>query len=284
MSGTLYLVATPIGNLEDITLRALRILREVDLIAAEDTRVSGKLLKHYEIKTPMISYYQHNQVQRGAELLAMLHDGKNIAMISDAGTPAVCDPGSSIAMAAITEGLPVVAIPGASALLAALVSSGLDSTAFCFGGFLPRQKKDRRNTLLSLSRESRTMIFYEAPHRVLATLKDMAEIFGAERAMAIGRELTKLHEELLRGSIIDMLEAFSVREPKGEFVLIVSGAAEKQEQPDAVDVEVELKLLLEQGLPRKEAARILAEKYGLKVREVYDMGLRCIMSGNMLKK
>ncbi|MBQ6808533.1 MAG: 16S rRNA (cytidine(1402)-2'-O)-methyltransferase [Firmicutes bacterium] len=275
MSGTLYIVATPIGNLEDISFRALRILREVDIIAAEDTRVSRKLLNHFEIKKPLISYYEHNKTLREQALMELLLEGKDLALISDAGTPAISDPGQDLVQAAAARNIPVVVLPGASAMLTALVGSALDTGRFCFEGFLPRDKKERRERLQELRAEKRTMIFYEAPHRLKTILADMQEAWGAERRISAGRELTKLHEEMLRGTIGELCQLYAQQEPRGEYVLVVAGAEE--EAPEEIDPELiagELDSLLESGMPRKEAARILADRYGMKVRDIYQMGLK----------
>jgi len=275
MSGTLYIVATPIGNLEDISFRALRILREVDIIAAEDTRVSRKLLNHFEIKKPLISYYEHNKTLREQALMELLLEGKDLALISDAGTPAISDPGQDLVQAAAARNIPVVVLPGASAMLTALVGSALDTGRFCFEGFLPRDKKERRERLQELRAEKRTMIFYEAPHRLKTILADMQEAWGAERRISAGRELTKLHEEMLRGTIGELCQLYAQQEPRGEYVLVVAGAEE--EAPEEIDPKLiagELDSLLESGMPRKEAARILADRYGMKVRDIYQMGLK----------
>ncbi|MDO4732869.1 MAG: 16S rRNA (cytidine(1402)-2'-O)-methyltransferase, partial [Bacillota bacterium] len=213
MSATLYVVSTPIGNLEDISLRALRILREVDLIAAEDTRVSRKLLNHFEIKKPLISYYEHNKSLRTGALLDALQEGKSLALISDAGTPAVSDPGQDLVQAAVACDIPVVVIPGASAILTALVASALDTQRFCFEGFLPREKKERRERLQELVGEQRTMIFYEAPHRLKKSLADMEEAWGSERQISLGREMTKLHEDMLRSTIGELRQLYEQQDP-----------------------------------------------------------------------
>lgn len=276
MAGTLYLVTTPIGNLEDITLRAIRVLSEADLVAAEDTRLGGRLLRHLQIKKPLISYYEHNKQLRGEMLIAELRAGKKIALISDAGTPCLSDPGADLVRAALAEGIEVIAIPGASALLTALTVSGLDNGPFCFEGFLARDKATRRKRLQALMRETRVMVFYEAPHRLRATLDDMAAAFGPERKIAVCRELTKLYEEKLRGSIGEMQALFAEREPRGEFTLVVAGYT-----PPQIAVEIDwaaltaaLERLLAQGMPRKQAARELAAAYGLPVKSVYDLGLK----------
>lgn len=274
MSGILYLVATPIGNLEDITLRALRILREVDLIAAEDTRLSGRLLAHFEIKKPLLSYYEHNKRSREQEILALLAEGNNIALITDAGTPALSDPGADVAVAALQAGIEVVAIPGASAMLTALTMSGWGGGPFCFEGFLPREPGVRRQRLAELAADRRTLILYEAPHRLRGLLDDIELVCGAERQAVICRELTKIHEQQLHGSIAELRQIFAEQEPRGEFVLLLSGAAEARADISQEQLSAELQRLLDQGLPRKQAARLLAESYGLRVRDIYDLGLK----------
>lgn len=273
--GKLYLVATPIGNLGDISPRAAQTLREADLIAAEDTRVSGRLLKALEIKKPLISYFEHNKSLRGGELIARLKAGQNIALISDAGMPAISDPGAELVRLAIEAGIETVVIPGPNAALSALVLSGLDSGRFAFEGFLPREKAKRRAALVALADERRTLLFYEAPHRLLFTLADMADIFGPERQAAAGRELTKLHEEMRRGTLAELLAHFTVVAPRGEFTLVVAGASEiAPDLPTDEELSAELAALLEAGQGRKQAAKLLAEKYGLPAKQLYGLGLK----------
>lgn len=222
MSGTLYVVATPIGNLEDITLRALRVLREVDLIAAEDTRHTKKLLDRYGIRKPMVSYHEHNERERAEQLIRELKGGKDVALVSDAGTPAVSDPGYVLIRRCIEEGVRVVPVPGPSALIAALCVSGLPVHRFAFEGFLPHKEGKRRKRLEELKDEERTLIFYESPHRLLKTLRDMLDILG-DREIAVARELTKVHEEVFRGRINEAIEKFSSSPVKGEITLVVEG-------------------------------------------------------------
>ncbi len=275
MSGTLYLVATPIGNLEDISARALRILGEVDVIAAEDTRVSRGLLNHFAIKKPLISYYEQNKLFRQQELLARLEAGQNIALISDAGMPAISDPGVDIAAAAMDAGFAVVAIPGACALITALVISGMDTTRFVFEGFLPREKRERRQRLAQLAGETRTLLFYEAPHRLVAVLADFAEAFGGERKIALARELTKLHEQCLRLTLAEAITYYQQNQPRGEFVLVVAGAAPVvTAAPATAQLTEELNALLAQGNSRKQAAKELACRYQLPVKAMYALGLK----------
>lgn len=273
MAGKLYLVATPIGNLEDITLRAIRILQEVDLVAAEDTRNSGLLLKHLNIKKPMISYFEHNKKLREDRLLHELASGKDIALICDAGTPGLSDPGADIVVAALAKDIEVIAIPGASALLTALTASGLNQGSFCFEGFLPREKGARRRALQRLAQEQRVMVFYEAPHRLLAVLKDMAAAWGDKRQIAVCRELTKMFEEIQRGSLSSMLAYFSEHQPRGEFTLIVAGQQPEETPIDWSIIEEELQSMLAEGVARKEASKHLAEKYQVKSKDIYSLGL-----------
>jgi len=220
--GILYLVPTPVGNLEDITLRAIRILKEADLILAEDTRTSGILLKHFDIKNAMLSYHKFNEHQTVDRVVERLKAGETVAVISDAGTPSISDPGFLVAREAIRAGIEVITLPGATAFVPALVSSGLPSDRFCFEGFLP-QKKGRQTRLEALREESRTMIFYESPHRVVKALQQFIEVFGPERPVSVCREISKIHEESVRGTLTEVLEHFQQQEPRGEFVIIVGG-------------------------------------------------------------
>ncbi|MDC7996868.1 16S rRNA (cytidine(1402)-2'-O)-methyltransferase [Gilvibacter sediminis] len=224
MNASLYLVPTPIGNLKDITLRALEVLQEASLILAEDTRTSGKLLKHYDIATPMRSYHMHNEHKATAAIVAQMQAGQTVAMISDAGTPGISDPGFLLVREALAAGLQVECLPGATALIPALAASGLPCERFVFEGFLP-VKKGRATRLDSLKEESRTMVFYESPHKLLKTLTQFEELFGGDRKAAAARELTKLHEEIVRGSLSEIKRHFETKAPKGEFVLVVAGAS-----------------------------------------------------------
>lgn len=226
----LYLVPTPVGNLEDITLRALRILREVDVVLAEDTRTSGQLLKHYDIAARLVSHHKFNEHQTAESFAARLAAGETMALISDAGTPAISDPGFMLVRAAVARGVEVQCLPGATAFVPALVASGLPCERFCFEGFLP-QKKGRLSRLEALRTEPRTMIFYESPHRIVKALEQMAEVFGLDRRCSACREISKLHEESVRGTLTEVLHHFQSTEPRGEFVLIVEGAAEDTELP-----------------------------------------------------
>ena len=222
--GTLYLVPTPVGNLEDITMRALKVLREADLILAEDTRTSGNLLKHFDIKNAMLSYHKFNEHKTVESIVERLLGGQTIAVVSDAGTPGISDPGFLVAREAIRAGIEVITLPGATAFVPALVSSGLPCDRFCFEGFLP-QKKGRQTRLKALSEETRTMIFYESPHRIVKTLTQFIDVFGPERQVSVCREISKIHEESVRGTLQEVLQYFTDTEPRGEFVIIVGGTA-----------------------------------------------------------
>jgi 16S rRNA (cytidine1402-2'-O)-methyltransferase len=225
----LYIVPTPVGNLEDITLRALKVLREADLILAEDTRTSGLLLKHFDIKRPMQSYHKFNEHQTVAHVVERLLAGEQVAVVSDAGTPGISDPGFLVAREAIRAGIEVTCLPGATALVPALVGSGLPCDRFCFEGFLP-QKKGRQTRLLQLAHEPRTMVFYESPHRVLKALQQFIEVFGPDRSIAVCREISKLHEEFFRGTLTEALAHFTEHEPRGEFVIVVSGEGREEKE------------------------------------------------------
>ena len=228
MMGILYLVPTPVGNFEDITMRALRILREADLILAEDTRTSGNLLRHFDIKNAMLSYHKFNEHQTVESVVNRLRGGETVAVVSDAGTPGISDPGFLVAREAIRAGIEVITLPGATAMVPALVSSGLPCDRFCFEGFLP-QKKGRQSRLKALATEPRTMVFYESPHRVVKALAQMIEVFGAERPVSVCREISKIHEESVRGTLAEALEHFQTNEPSGEFVIVVGGYDESKQ-------------------------------------------------------
>lgn len=219
----MYLVPTPVGNLEDITFRALKVLKEVDLVLAEDTRTSGVLLKHFEIKKPMLSYHKFNEHQTVDRVVERLKAGETVAVVSDAGTPGISDPGFLVAREAIRAGIEVITLPGATAFVPALVSSGLPCDKFCFEGFLP-QKKGRQTRLLALQNEPRTIIFYESPHRIVKTLEQFMEVFGADRPVSVCREISKIHEESVRGTVEEVLAHFRANEPRGEFVIVLGGA------------------------------------------------------------
>ncbi|WP_231947889.1 16S rRNA (cytidine(1402)-2'-O)-methyltransferase [Phormidesmis priestleyi] len=272
-AGTLYIVGTPIGNLEDMTVRAVRILQTVDLIAAEDTRHTGKLLHHFQIKTPQISYHEHNRMIRVPELVAKLQQGLAIALVSDAGMPGISDPGYELVKACAEEGFTVVPIPGASAVIAALSASGLPSDRFIFEGFLPAKSQARRTHLESLQSESRTIVFYESPHRLRATLQDLADVLGGDRKITLARELTKLHEEFWRGTTAEAIELYVKREPQGEYTIVVAGAEAVKVVLSESALRSELQTLLNQGLSRSDASRQLAQQTSLPRRQIYQLAL-----------
>ena len=271
----LYLVGTPIGNLEDITFRALRILKSVDLIAAEDTRHTGKLLHHYQITTPQISYHQHNHHQRLPELLQHLHSGKSVALVSDAGMPSISDPGYELVKACVEAEIEIIPIPGVTALITALAASGLPTINFSFEGFLPTKPKARKAHLESLKDETRTLIFYESPHRLRQTLADFATVFGGERQIVLGRELTKIHEEFWRGTIEAAIALYrEQRQPKGEYTLVVAGKEKTSGMVlSEAEIKAELQQLLAQGMTRSQASRHLAEITSLPRRQIYEISL-----------
>ena len=273
MAGVLYIVATPIGNLEDITLRALRIIKEVDLIAAEDTRHTASLLNHYGIRTPLTSYHEHNERTKARALLARLKQGEDIALVSDAGTPTVSDPGYRLLLEAIPAGVNVIPIPGPSALTTALSASGLPTDRFVFEGFLPAKRKERKQKLRRLQEETGTLIFYEVPHRLEESLEDLLEIFG-DRQIAIGRELTKVHEEFLRGRLSEMSAEAHRRELRGELTLVVRGADREGEAVSGDVLISEIRRLQKEGMRVKEIAEVLGEKFSFPKREVYRLALK----------
>ena len=276
MTGTLYLCATPIGNLEDMTFRAVKILNEADLIAAEDTRNSRKLLDHYDIHTPMTSYHEHNKYEKAEELIGLLLQGKNIALITDAGMPGISDPGEVICRMAHEAGIAVSVIPGACAAVSAAAASGLATDHFVFEGFLPRTNKERKERLAVLEKEERTMIVYEAPHRIKKTLEALERTFGAARDVSLCRELTKKHEEIRKTTLGELKTFYDENETKGEFVLVIAGrpaqesAAEAAEKWESIPLQEHMKLYLDQGLEKKEAMKKVAADLGISKREVYD--------------
>lgn len=278
MSGKLYLVPTPIGNLKDITLRALEVLNSVDLIAAEDTRQSLKLLNHFDIKKSLISYHQHNEQGKSEDLIEILKEGKSIALVTDAGTPGISDPGSVIAVKCIEEGISFEVLPGATAITTALVYSGLDTTKFLFRGFLPRENKDRKPIIEDLKDRTETLIFYEAPHRLLDTLEFLEEHLG-DRKISICRELTKLHEEILRLPLSDAVKYYTENSPRGEYVLVVEGKRqedimkEAQARWESLSVEEHIKKYIEDGLSKKDAIKKVAKDRNLPKSEVYKYSL-----------
>lgn len=269
--GKLYICPTPIGNLEDITLRTLRILKEVDIIACEDTRHSIRLLNHYEIKKPLTSYHEHNIREKGPELIKKLIDGKNIAVISDAGMPGISDPGADIIKLAVEEDIDVIVLPGPSASITALVGSGLNTEKFVFEGFLPAKKRDRLKALENISNEKRTIILYESPHRIINFLEDILTILG-DRKIAVCREITKLHEEIFRGNVTSAIKRFTEGDIKGEFVIILEGNTEVQ----VVEVNIEEELIrhIENGMTKKEAIKIVSEEKKIPKNIVYAESLK----------
>lgn len=277
--GRLYLSATPIGNLEDMTYRGVRMLAEADLIAAEDTRHTRKLLSHYDIHTPTTSYHEHNKLTKGPELVERMLAGTVLVCVSDAGLPGISDPGAHLAQLAIEAGIEVSPLPGANAALSALICSGLDTTAFTFYGFLPKSSKKRRELLERIKYSSETLIFYEAPHHLKETLKQLCEALGEERPAAAARELTKHYEEFNRCTLGELLSYYQENEPRGEFVLVIAGfdaekaGSRKQEAElqDPVQLVAELE---QQGIPRKEAMREAAKKLGMSRRDVYNILLK----------
>ena len=272
---TLCLVPTPIGNLSDISPRARQALADADFIAAEDTRVALRLLNHLELKKPLVSYYEHNKEGSGPKIVARILTGQRCALVSDAGSPAISDPGEDLVRLCAEAGIPVTAIPGPCAAITALSISGLPTGRFCFEGFLSTNKKSRQAHLDGLRSETRTMIFYEAPHKLTATLADLSAVFGAERRISLCRELTKLHEEVLRTTLGEAAAYYAEHAPRGEFVLIVEGAAPKA--PEAVseaDALEAVRALIGQGLSRKDAVRRVSEQTGIPKNELYNAAVR----------
>lgn len=279
-TGTLYLCATPIGNLEDITYRVLRTLKEVDLIAAEDTRNSIRLLNHFEIKTPMTSYHEYNKIDKAYQLVAKMREGKNIALITDAGTPGISDPGEDIVRICYEEGIPVTSLPGAAACITALTMSGLPTRRFVFEAFLPKDKKEHQAVLEELKTETRTIIIYEAPHHLVRTLQELHDTLGGDRRFTICRELTKRHEEKLQMTLADSLSYYEVNEPRGEYVLIIAGRSreemKKEEQAgwEALSLEEHMAHYESQGIDRKEAMKRVAKDRGVSKRDIYQALLK----------
>ena len=279
-TGTLYLCATPIGNLEDITYRVLRTLKEVDLIAAEDTRNSIRLLNHFEIKTPMTSYHEYNKIDKAYQLVAKMREGKNIALITDAGTPGISDPGEDIVRICYEEGIPVTSLPGAAACITALTMSGLPTRRFAFEAFLPKDKKEHQAVLEELKTETRTIIIYEAPHHLVRTLQELSDTIGGDRRLTICRELTKRHEEKLQMTLADSLSYYEVNEPRGEYVLLIAGRSreemKKEEQAgwEALSLEEHMAHYEAQGIDRKEAMKRVAKDRGVSKRDIYQALLK----------
>lgn len=275
MTGMLYLCATPIGNLEDITFRVLRTLKEVDLIAAEDTRNSIKLLNHFEIKTPMTSYHEFNKIEKAYQLVEKLKEGKNIALITDAGTPGISDPGEDIVRICYEQGVPVTSLPGAAACITALTMSGRPTRRFAFEAFLPKEKKERQAVLEELKNETRTIIIYEAPHHLLKTVTELMEVLG-DRELTLCRELTKKHEEKLQTTFSQVLLHYSTKEPRGEYVLVICGrsreemALEKQKSWEAMSLEEHMAYYESQGISHKDAMKLVAKDRGVSKRDIYQ--------------
>lgn len=275
MAGTLYLCATPIGNMEDITYRAVRILREVDVIAAEDTRNSRKLLQFYEIATPMTSYHEFNKVDKGRALIRRLLAGDKIALITDAGTPGISDPGEELVAMCYEAGIPVTVLPGAAACIAAVTMSGQPCRRFSFEAFLPKDKKERRRVLEEMQQETRTMVVYEAPHHLVATLGELREYLG-NRGITLCRELTKYYEETCRTTLDEALRMYEKAEPRGEYVLVIAGKSkeqlqeERQEQWEGMSLQRHMEIYLAQGMDKKSAMKAVAKDLGVSKREIYQ--------------
>ncbi len=277
MSGTLYLCATPIGNLEDMTFRVIRTLKEVDLIAAEDTRNSIKLLNHFEIQTPMTSYHEYNKYEKGRKLVEKLQDGMNIALITDAGTPGISDPGEELVKMCYEAGISVTSLPGAAACITALTLSGLSTRRFAFEAFLPTDKKEKELVLQEIERETRTIIMYEAPHRLLKTLKMLSERLGKERRITVCRELTKRHETAFATTLEEACAYYNEQPPKGECVLVIEGrsreqiAQEEKAQWEEMSIEEHMEHYLSQGIDKKEAMKKVAKDRGVSKRDIYNV-------------
>ena len=275
-TGTLYLCATPIGNLEDITFRVLRTLKEVDLIAAEDTRNSIKLLNHFEIKTPMTSYHEYNKIDKAYQLVDRLREGKNIALITDAGTPGISDPGEDIVRICYEEGIEVTSLPGAAACVTALTMSGLPTRRFAFEAFLPKDKREHQAVLEELAGETRTMIVYEAPHQLVKTLKELEQTLGSDRRLTIWRELTRRHEEKMQTTFGESLQYYETHEPRGEYVLVIEGKSraqiqkEQQQSWESMSIEEHMQYYESQGIARKEAMKLVAKDRGVSKRHIYQ--------------
>lgn len=275
MSGILYLCATPIGNMEDITYRVVRILNEVDLIAAEDTRTSKKLLDRYEINTRVTSYHEHNKIEKAKTLINKLHEGNNIALITDAGTPGISDPGEELVAMCYDENIEVTSLPGAAALITAITMSGQSCRRFAFEAFLPKDKKYRRHVLEELKNETRTIIIYESPHHLKSTLKELESVLGKDRELTITRELTKRHEEKNKTTFEKALEYYEENEPRGEYVLVIAGKSramqeeEKREMWEETTIKEHMDIYLKQGLDKKEAMKAVAKDRGVSKRDIY---------------
>lgn len=278
-AGKLYLCATPIGNLEDMPVRSVRIMKEADVIAAEDTRNSIKLLNHFEIKTPMTSYHEYNKVDKAAVLVDKMLAGQTVALITDAGTPGISDPGEELVRQAAAAGIEIISVPGPAACINALIISGLPTRRFVFEAFLPADKKERQAVLEELERETRTMIIYEAPHRLLRTLTELESRLGGSRRAAVCKELTKKHETVYRATLSNAVRYYTDNEPRGEYVLVIEGldrqeiVRQKQEKWQEMSVEEHLALYVGQGIDRKDAIKLVAKDRGVPKREIYNMTL-----------
>ena len=276
MAGTLYLCATPIGNLEDMTFRVIRILKEVDLIAAEDTRNSIKLLNHFEIRTPMTSYHEYNKIEKGRKLVEKLQEGKDVALITDAGTPGISDPGEELVRMSKEAGIAVTSLPGASACITALTLSGMSTRRFAFEAFLPQDKKERRRILDEVCTETRTMIFYEAPHRLVKTLRELENTLGSHRRITVCRELTKKYETVYSDSLGGAVRYYEEVPPKGECVLVLEGKSQEEVEEEQkkgwmpLSVEEHLQIYLNQGMDKKEAMKRTAKDRGVSKRDIYQ--------------
>lgn len=267
--GKLYVVGTPIGNLGDMTFRAIETLKSVDFIAAEDTRVSRKLLTHFEVSKPLVSYHEHNRAESGEKIVHRIQSGEACAIITDAGMPAISDPGRELVLLCAEAGIEVLVVPGPSAGISAAAISGMDTARFCFEGFLSMNRRTRKEHLESLKGERRAMIFYEAPHKLRQTLSDLDDTFGPDRPLALCRELTKIHEECIRTTVGGAIQKYEQTDPRGEFVLVLSGTKEQPAPPTSEDALVYAKELLAQGLPAKECARQASEKTGIPKNQIY---------------
>lgn len=275
MSGMLYLCATPIGNMEDITYRVVRILKEVDLIAAEDTRTSKKLLDRYEIDTPMTSYHEHNKIEKAKTLISKLSEGKDIALITDAGTPGISDPGEELVAMCYENNIEVTSLPGPAALITAITMSGQSSRRFVFEAFLPKDKKFRKHILKELERETRTIIIYESPHHLRGTLKELSDTLGFDRELTITRELTKRHEEKVRTTFEKAIEYYETYDPRGEYVLVIKGKSKEEQEEERrkeweeMSIEEHMKMYMSKGLDKKEAMKAVAKDRGVSKRDIY---------------
>lgn len=274
--GALYLVATPIGNLEDMTFRAVRVLKEADLIAAEDTRTSGILLKHFEVHTPVTSYHEFNKIEKADYLVSEMLSGKNVACITDAGTPGISDPGEELVKKCYESGIPVYPVPGAAACIAAVTSSGLSCRRFSFEAFLPKDKKERERVLSEIKDDTRTIIIYEAPHHLKKTLAELREVLGGDRRLTLCRELTKKYEEKLQMTFDETVDLYNENEPRGEYVLVIQGKSKEQAQAERqqafseMTLEEHMKLYTDQGLSEKDAMKAVAKDLGVSKRDIYQ--------------